>query len=402
MKFSVLLSSAFFLFFFLFSSCSKDPISIGDEIVGSDKKLESATFHDFSIYSIDLVSIEAANADSCILGHLNDTVTGNRKAEVLIEMIAENHLSDSANIDSIVLYLAYTSKVGNTSTTPTVHLVNSSFPEDPKSDFDPAGLTTTEISLSSFIDDNNMQQLSIPLDSSDLIPYLTEGELLPLFIQYPDEPALGDGALYTIDFFSKKSHLSVYYKNNSGESDSLFYKIRTSSKRYSLFSNDYSASSSINDVLNDTTKTHNTGYIQGMAGPRLLVEINENTIREIAGYKKINQAILSIPLKSGADTSPLSFLMANTTLLEGQEVIIADAPVFTSESHSKGHLTDGVYKFNITMHINNVIENYASNQLFFYPVIKIENRYYYNFVTSKTSVIDGSGIKLDIVYSNIK
>jgi hypothetical protein len=401
MKFSVLLSSAFFLFLFLFSSCSKDPISIGDEIVGSDKKLESATFHNFSIYSIDLGSIEAANGDSCILGHLNDTVTGNRKAELLIEMIAENHLSDSANIDSIVLYLAYTGKVGNTSTTPTVHLVNSSFPEDSKSDFDPAGLTTKEISLSSFIDDNNMQQLSIPLDSSDLIPYLTEGELLPLFIQYRDEPGLGDGALYTIDFFSEKSHLTVYYKNNSGESDSLFYKIRMSSKRYSLFSNDYSTSR-INDVLNDTIQTHNTGYIQGMAGPRLLVEINKNTIKEIAGYKKINQAILSIPLKSNANTSPLSFLMANTTLLEGQEVIIADAPVFTSESYSKGHLTDGVYKFNITMHINNVIENHASNQLFFYPVIKIEKRYYYNFVTSKTSVIDGSGIKLDIVYSNIK
>lgn len=377
-------------------ACTEDPLPLGEQLIDANITLHTKSYSGLVAYSIELSPVQATNnnTEQCVLGHYNESIAGNRKAEILTEFISTDTSYKDQSIDSAVLYIAYDTQLGDDDVVPLVYLTQDSLDIE-TSDFDMGQVSKEQLNdLPTMRNTKDKQQLALPLDIASIQSHLDQ-RTLPLFFAYSGTKEVGKGSLYVLNLFSSDTYLAVYYRTSTG-TDTLHYKITTSSKRYSFFTNDYKESR-VGQSINDTLSIDTVAYIQGMAGPGMQLHIPQVIIDSLATLKIINKATLRLPLHPDSPEGAIPFVMTKGRFSNGDEIPIRDSPYHTDISYSGGQLSNNQYQLNISMHLRSILDQQATNILFIFPVN--QNNGLYDLTTPFTSIIDIENISLDIIYT---
>jgi len=399
-------------------SCN-DPLQIGTEL------LETS---DVDFVSTDTVTIQAltTQSDSVIayqvpsflftnqkLGWVTDPVFGSHRSDLFVQILPENFVRPSGDIDSVVLSIQY-------DTVDIYGIPNSIFDFEIFSLFGQLsrfgtfytddvllaftslgtinGFSPIEADSIDIIDINSLGELDtleVPnqmrarLDNSfgemlfgiDSSSYMAIDSFLNAFTGILIKPTSPAGAMLPLLTTNanavggqRNSKVSIFYKNNDGEPRQYDYLIGGAT--FSLHDHDYS-SGTIDGAIDNQQRSEDLLYVQGAGGPTTSIKfphiqslpkvvVNE-AILELTTelLPEDNREIYPLPAQffpSFKQDSILVLIPDVTTALQGfRDADLAGGKPLETTINGTSRI---VYRFNISDHIQNMIEGNVPNEIF--------------------------------------
>jgi len=391
-------------------------------------------------------SVRTDEPAKSLLGSFNDPVFGTSTidfaAQFRLQLFPDYGVNPTA--DSINLYLYYRVIYGDTLTTQKIRVFELESPLDIDADYyQDVNLKslasnkllgeldfTPTVSLDTLYSDTLYQLLTIPLDIS-LAERLIVADSLQMinndvFLEYfkglyieTEKVSEEGGVILTLDAASgsdfQGSALVLYYNNDElreiSDGDSSFvmpFVITDYSARVNSYSHDYS-NTAFEDHLNQDVNNDSLIYVQATGGLKSKILIDDLTSWKDSVNFAINKAelVFQVDTLEFEPTSilevapfPFNFAPPQQLLLtiideNGKEFLPIDY-VFNPISYG-GYLEIGyVYRFNITQHLQEIIEGSVGNHGFFLTPANKNSE-------AKRVILKGStsetGIKLIITYS---
>jgi len=433
-------------------SCN-DPLQIGTELLVEG---------DVDFVSTDTFTIEALTTqlDSTIayqipnfiftnqrLGWLTDPIFGDHRSDLFVQLLPENFTRPEGAVDSVVLSIQFDtldiygnqdafydfevfSLFGNFSRFSTFYTtdnllaftslgnVNGYKPVQGDSIRiveinSTGGLDTIEVpNQMRFNLNNSFGNTLMSIDSSD---YTAIDTFLNSFSGLLIKPTTPNGAMLPLRTTNadavgglRNSKVSVYYKNSDGEPRQYDYLIGGAT--FTLHNHDY-AEGSIDGSIDNIEASKELLYIKGAGGPTVSVKFPH-----ILSLPKVvvNEAILEITTKElpTDDRSKYSLPQQLYTTFRQDSILVLTPDVNTAilafrdidlaggkpEEVTSGGVTSIVYRFNLSDHLQNMIDGSVSNEIF----IQLSQ----NSTGVERAVFNGvndpeSPIKLKITYTEI-
>lgn len=389
-----------------------------------------------SSYTYTEDSIQTDEAAKSLLGNFDDPVFGNTTIDFAAQFRLQTYPEYGANpvADSVKLYMYYRIVYGDTVTPQTFKVYELESPLDVDQDYyqdtDLKALAsdnllgevqfTPEVRIDSASTDTFYQLITIPLDislgeklvSADSMQMINNDVFLEyfkgLYIESEKENDEG-GSLLTLEASSSSnfqgSALVVYYNNdenkNAEEPDTLLtpYVITPFSARVNSIEHDYTGTEFF-DGLNEDTSEDSLIYVQATGGLRSKIYIDDLTPWKDSVNTAINRAELVFQIDtiaSEVDKYPPPSQLLFTVLDEkGDEFLPVDylfSPAFYGGALNTENYT---YRFNITQHLQQIIDGEAENNGFFLTTARKSSEA--NRVVLKGSN-SNTGIRLVVTYS---
>jgi hypothetical protein len=384
----------------LITACNKKADQVGLGLQPATQEL-SVVFDNSSglvAYSIreDSVRTDANAIKTGMVGSMLDPVFGRTNAQIYSQLrLSENghNFGEGAQLDSLVLSLAYSSFYGDTMTQQTVRVFELSEDMDPDSTYYSNMSVAdygTEIAAYTFtprpgdtlyIDSIAQQpQLRIPL-SSDFAQKLIDADdavyddnesWLEFMkgLRITADPVSGDGGIMLFDMLESATVMTIYYRSANNE-DTLSFEFLSNSNcaRFTAFDhNDYleaSAGLKAQIIDGDTSGGREVFYLQAMGGVKAQLRLPD--IEEyFADSISINEAKLIFNIyNDGADLAPPPQLGLAMVDEDGDYLPVADANEVTS--YYRGYLSENEdsYFFRISQHVQQVLTGATPN----YPLV---------------------------------
>jgi hypothetical protein len=431
-----------------FTGCN-EPNDLGMELLPSTDLIEIKNIvekNSISSYTYSEDSIRTDEANKSLLGNLTDPVFGNTTIDFATQfrLLSSPEFGTNPVADSVKLYLYYRNMYGDTTTLQRLKIyelnqdliVDTTNTSGETSDYpyyqnvNLKSMASTiqigefefvpEVEQDSASGDTLYQLLGIPLDIS-LGDKLVSADSMQtenneIFLDFfkglyieVEKDASDGGAILALEAASNDdfqgSALLVYYNNdenkNEEEPDTLFhpYVITQFSARVNSFNHDYSETKFISN-LNQESEEDSLIYIQPTGGLKSKIYIDNLSLWKDSANTAINKAELIFQvdtITSEVDKYPppdqliFSFIDEN-----GNEYLPADYAFNPSFYGGALNTDDYTYRFNITQHVQQIIEGKIENYGFFLSTARKNS-------TSKRVVIKGSqsntGIQLIVTYS---
>lgn len=425
----------------MFWSCSTDPGKMGlgllpvGDLVNVRTMIEKTSI---KAYTETDGNLRTDNPAYNLLGTFNDPIFGKTTADFAFQLRLNSFLdhSNSAQPDSLVLYLVYKEVYGDTVTPQklkvyelgTDFILDNKYYQDvnlksfvtgdaigeksyiPKFKLD--SLTTTYGSTKAAPKDTVIQEIAIKL-SNALMQKLWAADSLTMsdndrFLKFFKGLYLevGDlnqgGSIMRIFSTAAGSQLIMNYHNTTADSLSYAYNINSNSIRVSRFAHDYTKTVFATS-LDKEDNVDSLIYLQTAGGLRAKILIPDLGTWSDSINFAINQAQLILQVDSTVtDVTkliPPSQLVLTALDKDGKEYLPDD---FTLSSVYYGgyyNSTDKTYRFNIVKHLQEVIAKKKDNYGFHLSTAFRSDTFRRTVLKGATSK---TGIRLEITYSKIK
>ena len=356
------------IFFIIISSCT-DPNTIGinvqppsDNIIISD----TSSFNWQSSQTESEDSLRTDNALNLILGEINDPVFGLNIGSFYTQiLLAENNIDLGNNpiVDSVILSYSYTGSYASLNQFNSLQVnqiyedlykdstyYNNSFdiPTDNMDNVEDFYITNDinnpllRIRLK-----NNFGQNILDL-GSDLLKdnetFLQEFKGISIL-------ASAENSMLYLNPNAADSYLKIYYHNDENISDtlSLDFELGGDACRINIFNE-----KNVNSILEDNSKI----YIQSMAGYKLKILLDKQSIKSLLDGKIINKVNMMFEVEDGSQAEyeaheKLVLVRVND---QGDNIFLEDY-IEGGETYFGGDLQDGKYTFNITKYFFQMLNN---------------------------------------------
>lgn len=428
------------LFALIFSGCNKTN-ELGMELLPSSDLIQvknTVIKDDISAYTFREDSVRTDESAQSLLGSFTDPEFGNTTIDFATQFRLSAYPDYGTNpiVDSVKLYLYYRFIYGDTVTTQKLRAYELESPinvdENYYEDVDLKGLASTQllgevdfrprVELDSTTSDTLYQLISMPLDLSlgerlanaDSLQMINNDVFLEFFkgLYIETEKVTGEGgAIVSLDAASNSSFqgsaLVVYYNNdenvNATDPDTLTmpYIITSFSARVNHFEHDY-AGTAFETNLSTETDPDSLIYIQSTGGLQSKIRIDNISNWVDSTDVAINKAELIFQIDTIA--SDVENFPPPTQLLfiaiddDGSEYLPVD--YLFSPSFYGGKLNeDYTYRFNITQHVQQIIEGVANNNGFYLTTAKKSSQANRVILKGSSST---TGIKLNMTYSKFR
>lgn len=425
-------------------NCKEDPNSTGMELLpGSDLKIVDQVVERESIeaYTERDILLRTDEPNFNILGTFNDPVFGKTTGNFATHFRLTSYpdFGESAQVDSLVLYLLYREMYGDTTTMQSLkvyELVEDVYLDTTDAtgtgdypyyqDADLKALASpTEIGsldfypafrLDSTETDTLVQELAIKLDNSLAERLLTADSLDMVnndaFVNffkglYVESQDLDEGgALMSIYTLAAGSNMTLYYnymtEADTVAQDSVIYRINSNSARISSYSHDYSSTPFADQLGADQTEPDSLIYLQTMGGLRAKVNIPSLDNWKDSTNFIINKAKLVFQVDTLASDYHQYKVPSQLVLTgideSGDEYLPSDFTVSSSLYGGFFNSENATYSFNVTHHLQNIIDRELDNYGFYLSTV-------YRNEQTRRVVLKGStsqvGIRLEVTYTKL-
>jgi len=427
----------FFVVSIFWFACEK-PSEIGLEIQPPGDKLnvvycDTITLNTYSVLEDPILTNSTAYN---LLGSYYDPIFGKNSASFYSQMrISSNAPTFGSNpvCDSLVLSLRYANYYGDTLTPQTVRVyrVAEDFYKDSSYYSNKELQITGELlgsktfyphPIDSIVVDSEKYpaHLRIPLDKSlgNIFLGLAGSSVLSdntnfldyfkgLYVTTTPVNGNGEGCIMAFNLLSSLSNVALYYKNDDNDTTSMkFYFVFN---EYSARFNHYNHSNYLyadpylrSEIYGDTTKGDSLLYLQGTAGLKVKIKYPYLNNLTNAGKIAINNAEMIIPVEENGLNTDKYNPPSKLILLEEKDGSIRYL-LDQSNSYFGGtyDTTNLQYKFNISQHIQQVIDGVKENlglSLMVYPTYRPN---YPNRVVIKGCRRQSEKIRLIITYTKL-
>ncbi len=384
-----------FLFILLLAGCKK-----GDETLGIDLLPGTSTFvsrsyleqNSITAYTFTDDKIRSDRPALSFTGSFNDPLYGRTDGSFAAQFRLPYHpdYDGSSSVDSLVLILSYKSVYGDTLNPQTlkVYELDGSLKYDAKylSSFHPKNIASgTLLGSASFIPkfrvntaqrDTTEQFIRIRLNPSfaekllavDSLAMISNDVFLETFkgLYIEAEPVGRKGAL--VGIIHNSAELSMNYHTDTKDSLSFSYKISSNSAVVPGFVHDYSNSAFFSN-LNKEQVQDSLLFIQPLGGTKVKVNVPSLTSWADSSDYLINKATLYFHVDTLL-TDMQRFGIPSRIYLkiidsDGDEVFPKDSEL--SSSYYGGYYSSesATYSFNITQHLQQIIDGEVSNTTFY-------------------------------------
>ncbi|MGQ7869821.1 DUF4270 domain-containing protein [Sunxiuqinia sp. sy24] len=435
---------------FVLWNCKEDPNSTGLELLpGSDLKTVGL--------AVDSTSIEAYTEPDEILrtdepnfnvfGTFNDPVFGKTTGHLATQVRLPGYpgFDETTQVDSLVLYLLYKEIYGDTTTLQSLkvyELVEDVFLDTTDAtgtgdyayyqDVDLKALASPTVigeldfyptfRMDSTETDTLIQELAIKLDQS-LAERLVQADSLDMvdndtFVNffkglYIESQDVGDGggllSLYTL---AGGSNLTLHYTTVTDtlvtDSLSFAYRINTNSARISSFTHDYSTTVFADQLEEHPLTPDSLIYLQTMGGLRTRVDIPSLDSWKDSSNFIINKA--SIVFQADTVASDYHNYQVPSALVlravdgekteedDGYLYLPSDFGVSSALYGGRFNSEDATYTFNITHHLQDIIDGDVTNDGFYLSTLFRNERARRVVLKGSTSHV---GIRLEVTYTKL-
>jgi hypothetical protein len=412
---------------------------LGMELLPTDDLIKVENLverNSISSYTYREDSVQTDEPSRTLLGTFNDPEFGKTSIDMAAQFRLQFYPDYGTNpvVDSVKLFLYYRGVYGDTVTPQTfrVYELESSLDVDEEY-FQGVNLKsyasnesigeivyTPHVRVDSTSSDTLFSLITIPLDNSlgeklvnaDSLQMINNDVFLEffkgLYIESLNEENDGGGILQLYATSSSNfqgSALVLYYNNDENiaeeEPDTLLnpYVITPFSARVNSIEHDYSGTRFFNNLNQENTED-SLIYVQATGGLRSKIYIDDLTNWKDSSNVAINNAELVFQVDTLATEvekyPPPSQLLFTVLDDEGQEFLPVDylfSPVFYGGALNTDDYT---YRFNITQHLQQIIDGEAENYGFFLTTARKNSE-------ANRVILKGSrsqtGIKLVITYS---
>lgn len=421
--FFIFFKITFFTFFIsvIIISCKKDT-DVGLTTQPPGDKINTVFTDTLSIEAYTVKddssnSLGSSHENYGLLGNYNDPIFGQTSSSIIAQFLPTKtniNFGDSASIVSLNLYLDYTGYYGDLTKDQYINIYKLSKAISKDSTYYSSRQVSSFYNENDFVGNTflslintNSNQLKV-----NLLKYLGDSILNrktiasdSIFLTIlnglcitSDTSIVGGGIAY-FNLTSGKSKLVLTYKkNNSSLSDSCEFVIKSNSSRFNLYTHNYS-NSNFNTQINTSNPVEDSVfYIQPMSGVRGLIKMPTADKLDLKNNIAVVKATLIIPiekndLSNAIYPKPLKLMLfarqENNKYIKPVDFDLGEA--FDGNFYS----TESVYKFNISLHMQKIIDGSIPN-LGFYLVS--------NDIGSCNRVVLTSGIhsnrlKLQISYT---
>ncbi len=379
----------------MFQACSKKPGQIGESIQ-PDKDLISL-FHTDTIHISAMSyledSIRTDKPERVLLGSMTDPIFGTTVAGFYTQLrlsTTKHDFGENAQLDSLVLQLAYSGYYGDTMATQTLRayeLLESIHP-------DSAYYSTRTLEKSSVLlaeQSFNPRPMSLYPFHEDTLPPLIRirldkisnslGEKLITATEnhvasdtafkaffkglYLEAEAVSSGgALSMFDLPLSLSRMTLYYKNAERDSLRYDYAISAAEARFNTFDHlgyqhaDPQLKSQVLD--GDTTLGEQLLYVQGSGGIKTKIKFTElqHFARNIQGSIIINEAKLIIPahiVDTAIYTAPLKLSLMR--IIEDNKYRVLEDQSSGEDYFGGGYVRNqNAYQFRLTQYVQDMVD----------------------------------------------
>mgnify|MGYP002619919813 CR=1 FL=1 len=392
---------ALFIITVLVAACNKDIDKIGLDIQPPGDRLGLSFSDTISLvsYSLREDSVRTDELTLALLGSFFDPVFGKTTASIFTEINLSNVVLDfgtSPSIDSIVLSMAYRGHYGDSTTLQNIRVyelmenivLDDAYYSNQKVEHYPdrlLGMVTTLPPYDSVMVDTVKMapHLRIPLNNGGILATKLLGGsgedflnnenfkkfFKGLFVTAETIDEFGKGSLITFDLLTNLSNLTVYYRNNSGDSLRYIFYITNASARFSHYEHyEYADASELfrqQVISGDTALGQNIIYVQPLGGVRTHLKI---PALETLGQKirsgelpvmSVNEAKIIFSNFDPDQTlePPLRLVLAKITDNTGQTTLLDDQR--EGEAYFGGFYrkSDSNYSFRITRYVQKRLLN---------------------------------------------
>lgn len=363
-------------------SCKKDLSSLGLNLQPESDKISGNTFDTVSVkaYTITEDSLSTDERSVSLLGSYTDPVFGTTDASFLTQIrLSTSNVTfgNSPTLDSMVLYLDYSSYYGDTNSLQNilVYEMNKDIYYDSAyySNLNPSDyVNNTLIATKSYypMPNDTNKVVSIKFDSTwatkfiditNISHFTDNNTFLEWFkgIYVKTQSIYYNGAIIYYSLISSLSKITLYYKNTSDTAQKKFdFLINSSCARVNLFKHNYSLST-VNNVLNDSLTSDSLLYLQAMSGP--VVKIKFPYLNKIK--KDSTLAIVNAQLIIPVDDYDQATYKTPTKLLlvaynsSGAYSFLPDYMVNSGYFDGNYYASDKTYRFNISRYVQELIDN---------------------------------------------
>ena len=356
------------ILFIIISSCT-DPNTIGinvqppsDNIIISD----TSSFNWQSSQTESEDSLRTDNALNLILGEINDPVFGLNIGSFYTQiLLAENNIDLGNNpiVDSVILSYSYTGSYASLNQFNSLQVnqiyedlykdstyYNNSFdiPTDNMDNVEDFYITNdVNNPLLRIRLKNNFGQNILDLGSNllkDNETFLQEFKGISILAQ-------AENSMLYLNPNAADSYLKIYYHNDENISDtlSLDFELGGDACRINIFNE-----KNVNSILEDNSKI----YIQSMAGYKLKILLDKQSIKSLLDGKIINKVNMMFEVDNGSQSEyeaheKLVLVRVND---QGDNIFLEDY-IEGGETYFGGDLQDGKYTFNITKYFFQMLNN---------------------------------------------
>jgi|FLOH01.1.fsa_nt_gi hypothetical protein len=443
----------FFVFSFLFISCSKKAGQIGFVIQPDDSKLQVAFTDTSAVYGYSklLDSIRSDKLSVSAFGSLKDPIFGGTTAGFYTQFLLSVNgydfgVMESRQLDSLVLTLKYDGYFGDTNTILTAHTYemleriysdsiyysNLQIPLDPMdySNFAFSPRPNENILFPNPVSDTlppdtippmlilNLSNISTALGEKLLNATVDDMEDSEIFQEYfkglfvQSQPVYDDGSMLYFGLSAENSRLTLYYRSKETDTStvedtlSYTYIITTTTATANKYEHEYNSASTDfkSQVINgDTSLGSQQFYVQGYGGVQALIKFPNIFKWALTKNVAINEAKLVLP---GHPDDEFYGVPARMSLLEIEE----DGTGYPLIDQNEGELYfDGkyndsrdMYEFRITRYIQSIISDTTQPSrglyLFIFGGSVHPERYIFK---GNQNGADSTGIKLEILYTDL-
>ena len=413
----------------MLGGCNKNDQSLGLDLLPGSNLVNSRYSNEtgsISSYTYTDEKIRVDKPGYNIFGSFNDSLFGRTTASFAAQFRLPYYPSygQGAVLDSAVLSLVYRKIYGDTITPQQVKVYKLveplNFDAEYLSSFDPKTLTNdTVIGVADFTPkfrtdstgkDTTVQEISIRLSDAvgnqllhaDSLDMVNNDTFLNYFkgVYVESQPLQSGGGLVYLK--AQASLLNVYYHKTDTDTLAFSYRLTANSADVSRFDHDY-ANAWFADHLNQDTAQDSLVFVQPTGGTKVKIEVPSLDGWVDSTNCMINKATLTFH----ADTTMSDFhqyAMPNQLFLkiikdDGSEAFPIDSQLSLSYYGGVYNSTDATYTFNITQHLQQIIDGTVQN-LGFYLVSATRKE------SAERVVLKGSKssqpIQLQIYYTKYK
>lgn len=412
-KFRLLLLIPLFSLGLLFSSCENEDSALGLGIIpGSDMMDLICDTINVQCYTVLDNNIATDERSLATLGSYIDPEFGFTKASFLFQTrISSNNVdfSEVEQIQSLELHLKYNFHYGDKTTPQTLNvyrLLNDVYIDSTYySDYKPES-TDIEFLTSLSIDipeEDSLFIITLPIElanefvNADSSNFADNDVFIEFFkgLYLTTDDVSSGGCIYDFDLYDTESRMMLNYN------DSLEYEflINSNSATFNMFEHDYSmASADVQAAIADTTQSHNSCYIQSLAGLKMKLYFPELETLFDSTNIAINKAKLILNLEDYDETIYVTSTdLAMVSIQEdGLYDFVTDYKLNTTNFGGEFNSTDNNYTFNIPFHIQELVNGNTDYGLYLFSSENRTKPYRSIFDNNQT---DGQGIQLEIYYS---
>ena len=448
------LAIVFTVLAFALWNCADDPNSTGMELLpGSDLKTVGQSVEKESIgaYTENDERIRTDEPNFNLFGTFNDPVFGKTTADLAfhVRLASYPNFDETIQVDSLVLYLLYKEIYGDTTTMQSLkvyELVEDIYLDTTDAsgagdypyyqDVDLKALASPTpvgeldfypvFRLDSTETDTLIQELAIKLDDA-LAQKLYEADSLDMinndaFVNFfkglyvESQDLSSGGALMSLYTLATGSNLTMHYTKVTDTlvTDSLqfVYRINANSARVSSFRHDYSTTAFADQLVEHPESPDSLIYLQTMGGLRAKIDIPtlDNWRDSVSGDSNIiiNKAALVFQVDTVASDYhnyrvPSAIVLRaidgeKTEEQDGYLYLPSDFGVSSALYGGRFNPEEATYTFNITHHLQNIIDGDVTNYGFYLSTLFRNER-------ARRVVLKGAsshaGIRLEVTYTKL-